>query len=426
MDTVHTVVIGAGHAGLVTSRALAEAGVEHVVLERGEVGRSWRDERWDSLTLLTPAWMNALPGGTSRDDPDAFLTARDFADRLVAYAASGGAPVLGGAPVQEVRALAPAGSRRFRVVTPVGTWLARNVVVATGPGSRPVVPAPLAQLPAQVHLLPALAYRRPSALPAGAVLVVGASSSGVQIADELARNGRRVLLAVGRHTRVPRRYRGMDLYWWLHRTGRLDRRITELPDPTTGRHEPSLQLVGREPGRAVDLPALQSRGVELLGRFVGVHGTTAQFADDLAARVADADRRMHRLLASIDAHIATTGLSDEVLAADVPAPHHPPVARTEVDLAAERISTVVLATGLRPHLPWLQVPVLGPDGAVREDHGISEVPGLYTVGQRFQSRRSSGLIAGARHDVAIVVDHLTGHAERSATMLPAARGGGVR
>jgi putative flavoprotein involved in K+ transport len=427
MDTVHTVVIGAGHAGLVTSRALAAAGVEHVVLERGEVGRSWRDERWDTLTLLTPAWMNALPGdGRHVEDPDAFLTARQFAARLADYAASGPAPVLTGTAVEQVRAVASEGTRRFRVATQVGTWSARNVVVATGPGAHPVVPAALRALPARVSVVPALAYRRPSAVPPGAVLVVGASSSGVQIADELARSGRRVLLAVGRHTRVPRRYRGMDLYWWLQRTGRLDRRRTELADPGAGRHEPSLQLVGREPVHAVDLPALQSRGVELLGRLVGLHATRARFADDLAASAADADRRMRRVLASIDAHIAATGLSDEVLAPDVPAGYRPPPARTEVDLAAERITAVVLATGLRPHLPWLRVPVLGPDGAIREDHGISEVPGLYTVGQRFQSRRSSGLIAGARHDVAIVVDHLTGRLGRSAAMLPAGQCGGVR
>ncbi|HEX6886958.1 MAG TPA: hypothetical protein VF143_02540, partial [Candidatus Nanopelagicales bacterium] len=262
-------------------------------------------------------------------------------------------------------------------------------------------------------------------LPPGAVLVVGASSSGVQIAEELARSGRRVLLSVSRHTRVPRRYRGMDLYWWLPRTGRLDRRVTELADPIAGRLEPSLQLVGRHPAREVDLPALQSRGVELLGRWTGMDAARARFADDLAANAADADRRMRRLLDSIDAHIASTGLAGEVLAPDAPARHEPRPTRTEVDLVAEGISAVVLATGLRPHLPWLRVPVLGPDGAIREDHGITGVAGLYTVGQRFQSRRSSGLIAGARHDVAIVMEHLAGQRHRSARH-PATQGGGVR
>jgi putative flavoprotein involved in K+ transport len=426
MHTIDTLVIGAGHAGLVTSRALTAAGVEHLVLERGEVGRSWREERWDSLTLLTPDWMNELPGAPPpTGDPEAFLGAAAFADRLVGYASSGRVPVVTAAPVHEVRLLATEGAQRFGVTTPVGTWSARNVVVATGPGSWPVTPPSLAQLPARIEVVPALAYRRPSALPPGGVLVVGASSSGVQIADELARSGRRVLLSVGRHTRVPRRYRGMDLYWWLHRTGKLDRRVTELADPSSGRHEPSLQLVGRHPVHEVDLPALQSRGVELLGRWAGVDGTRARFADDLAATAADADRRMRRLLASIDGHITSTGLAGEVLAADPPTRHEPMPARTQVDLVAEGISAVVLATGLRPHLPWLRVPVLGPDGAVREDHGITEVPGLYTVGQRFQSRRSSGLIAGAGHDAAIVVHHLTGRDLRT-TKQPVTQVGGVR
>lgn len=408
MRTIETVVIGAGQAGLATSRALGEAGHDHVVLERGEVGDSWR-RRWDSLTLLTPEWMNELPGWAGPGgDPDAFPTAATFADRLGAFAASSQAPVLTATTVLEVSAAVAAGRNRFQVTTDAGAWLARNVVLATGPGSRPVVPGPVRGLAADVDVISAAGYRNPRSLRGGGVLVVGASSSGVQIADELARSGRRVLVAVGRHTRVPRSYRGMDIFWWLQRTGRLDRRIEQMPDPRAARHEASLQVVGRHPAHSVDLPALRQRGVELLGHWTGAEGSRAAFADDLAASCADAERRMRRLLASVDAHAAATGLAHEVLAPDAPAPFLPTASRTCVDLHAEGISTVVLATGYRCHVPWLRIPVLDADGTIRQRNGATCVPGLFTVGQRFQSRRSSGLIAGARHDAAEVVSQIIG------------------
>lgn len=416
IDGIDTVVIGAGHAGLVTSRALRDAGREHVLLERGEIGDSWVHGRWDSLTLLTPAWMNELPGSPGGDDPDAFLTAAGFAERLRTYAAAVRAPVLPGTVVRGVHQVAGTGTYRYRVMTDAGAWLAHNVIIATGPGGRPVVPAPAEGLSPDLHVVASSTYRNPRALPAGGVLVVGASSSGVQIADEIARSGRRVLLSVGRHTRVPRRYRGMDIYWWLQRTGRLDRRIDEVPDPIAARRESSLQLVGREPARAVDLPALSERGVELLGRWIGADGHCARFADDLTATCAVAERRLRRVLTAIDGHIDASGLEREVLPPDGPAGFVPAHSRASVDLRAEGISTVVLASGYRTHVPWLRVPVLDERGGIRQHLGVTPAPGLYTVGQRFQTRRSSGLIAGAQNDVAAVVAHLT---RSAASVFPA-------
>lgn len=407
IDWIDTVVIGAGHAGLATSRALRDAGREHVVLERGDIGEAWRRERWDSLRLLTPAWMNELPGMAGEDDPDAFLTSATFAERLAAYAASVQAPVLPHTSVRSVHRRAGTGTHRYRVMTDAGAWLAHNVIVATGPGGSPVVPAPVGDLSPALHVVASSAYRNPRALPAGGVLVVGASSSGVQIADELARSGRRVLIAVGRHTRIPRRYRGMDIYWWLHRTGRLDRRIDDVPDPIAARRESSLQLIGRYPSQSVDLPALRDHGIELLGRWTGADGDRVRFADDLTATCAAAERRLDRVLAAIDVHIDASGLAREVLPPDPPAGFAPAPSRTTVDLRAEGVTTVVLATGYRTHLPWLRVPVFDGKGGIRQHHGVTPAPGLYSVGQRFQTRRSSGLIAGAQHDVAAVIAHLT-------------------
>ena len=294
MPTTDTVVIGAGHAGLAVSRLLTEAGVDHVVLDRGRVAERWRTERWDSLHLLTPAWMTRLPhfqaAGT---DPDAFIESGAFVEHLERYAASFGAPVVTGAHVRELVST----DAGYRIDTDAGTWRARHVVIATGPHGRPRIPAGLD--PARV--LPASAYRNPDALAPGGVLVVGASSSGIQIADELARSGRDVTLAVGRHTRMPRRYRGMDVYWWLQVTGRLARTIDTMPDQRAARLEPSLQLVGTSgPPEDLDLGVLQHRGVRLVGRVTASTGGGVDLGDDLGRSVADAERRLRRLLGSFD------------------------------------------------------------------------------------------------------------------------------
>jgi putative flavoprotein involved in K+ transport len=413
MPTVDTLVIGAGHAGLATSRLLTEAGHDHVVLERGRVGERWRSERWDSLRLVTPNWMLRLPGSRyGGSDPDGFTPARRFVAMLEEYAASFAAPLVEGTAVTRVRA-SGRGRARYTVTTDGETWRVRNLVVATGPHGRPAVPAGLDERAlAPTAVLPARDYRNPGQLAPGGVLVVGASASGVQIAEELARAGRAVTLAVGRHTRMPRSYRGLDVYWWLEATGRLDRTLADVPDPDAARHEPSLQLTGHRlgdrPDSEVDLAALQSRGVRLAGRVLGTSGRVVRLADDLPQRVAEADTAMHRFLDAVDHHVAAVGLTDEVWGPVRPAPVRLTPAPALMDLDAEGISTVVLATGYRPHHPWLQLPVLAANGSVVQRAGVTELPGVFTVGQRFQRRRASGLVTGAADDATAVVSHLLG------------------
>lgn len=406
LHTCDTVVIGAGHAGLAVSRLLTLAGREHVVLDRGRVGERWHTARWDSLHLLTPNWMTRLPGWYAAGHPDEFASAGDFARRLGQYAASFDAPVLTGTTVTSLDT-GPSGA--YDVHTDHGTWRARSVVVATGPHGTPLVPAAVAR--ADVPVITSDRYRNPGRLDAGGVLVVGASSSGVQIADELARSGRDVVLAVGRHTRVPRRYRGMDIFWWLEATGRLARTIDEMPDPAAARREPSMQLIGR-PGAdtvasEVDLAALHRRGVRLTGRLQSLEGGTARFGGELAALTADADRRMHALLDSIDRYADRAGLTREVLAPVRPARVPTATAPSRLDLHAEGIRTVVLATGFRPDHSWIRLPITAPDGTIRQTRGATDAPGVYVIGQRFQRRRDSGFIDGARHDAASIVAHLT-------------------
>ena len=402
MPTVDTVVIGAGHAGLAVSRLLAEADVDHVVLDRGQVGHRWRTERWDSLHLLTPAWMTQLPRFESiGPDPEAFVPAAAFVDHLERYAASFGAPVVTAAQVRQV-SLA---GRGYQVHSDAGTWYARRVVIATGPHARPRIPAGLDPEIA----VPASGYRNPEALAPGGVLVVGASASGVQIADELARAGREVTLAVGQHTRMPRRYRGLDAFWWLEVTGRLARTIDTMPDRAAARREPSMQLIGRPgPSDDLDLRVLQELGVRLVGRLAHAAGRTVELGTGLEATANDADGRLHRLLDDLDDYARRQHLADELLPAHRPRPVRIGVAPGRIDLRAEGIGTVVVAAGYEPDYSWLRLPVLGRDGHVVQRRGVTPAPGLYVVGQRFQHRRDSGFIHGARHDARGVVDHLVG------------------
>lgn len=415
-----TVVIGGGQAGLAVSWHLTVSRRDHVVIERGRVGHRWRVDGWDSLRLLTPNWMSRLPGWSYRhDDPDGYLPAAGLVEHLQRYADAFGAPVLTGTAVLSVRKTVDG----FAVSTDRGTWHARHVVVATGACAQPFIPDAAARLRASLEQVTPATYRNPGALPPGGVLVVGASASGAQIARELCQAGRRVILAVGQHTRVPRRYRGMDIWWWLERLGRLDRPIDTVPDPDRARREPSLQLVGR-PGEDLDLGTLAEAGVVLGGRLIGVDGDRVRFADDLAATTRVAEARLRRLLDAVDSHVVTHGLTGEVLAPRPFRPLRPAPAITELDLAAAGIGTVVWATGYRPSYPWLQLPVLDGRGEIRQHRGLTPVAGLYAVGLRFGQRRSSGLLDGVRHDARTVVGHLTSTGRASRTCRCRARSAG--
>jgi putative flavoprotein involved in K+ transport len=403
MPHTETVVIGAGHAGLAMSRCLADRDVGHVVLDRGCVGERWRTARWDSFRLLTPNWLSRLPGWRyTGPEPDGYMSAGEFVGYLCDYARSFDAPVRPHTLVTRVERVGTG----FAVYTDDAVWSARSVVIATGHHSRAKVPELATGLAPDVAQLTPAGYRSPSSPPDGGVLVVGCSASGVQIAYELARAGRRVVLAAGGHTRLPRRYRGRDILWWLDRIGSLDRTIDQVPDRASARAEPSLQLAGTADGRGLDLDVLRRAGVRLVGRLRALDDTAATFADDLRDTVGAAQRRLNRLLAEFDAYAAATPGS----AAAPPDP--PPVitvpeSPSRMDLRGAGISAVVWATGYRPWYPWLKVPVLDADGRIRHRRGVTEVPGLYAIGQRFQYRRSSTFIDGARHDAGYLADRIT-------------------
>jgi len=401
MRRIDTVVIGAGHAGLATSRCLTDARRDHVVLDRARLGESWRSSRWDSLRLLTPNWMTRLPGWRYRgDDAEGFMTAPELTGYLDAYARSFGAPVQNWTSVTDVAPLADG----YRVTTTQDSWLARNVVMATGAEAH--VPGHSSRLDPAVWQIHTSRYRNPDQLPDGGVLVVGASASGVQIAAELREAGRDVVLAVGAHTRMPRRYRGMDIMWWLEQIGAFGRTIDQVRDPRSARREPSMQLRGGASSDELNLATLNEAGVVITGRLTRADGHRVRFGDDLPATLAAAESRLERTLAEIDRFVDAAVLQGEVL----PRPRIRPVGVTSrmdsADLRAAGISTVVWATGFRYRYPWLRVPVFDRHGDVRQYRGITSAPGLYVIGQRFLHRRDSSFIDGARHDARAICEHI--------------------
>ena len=394
-ETTNTVVIGAGQAGLAVSRCLTARGIEHVVLDRGRVAERWHSERWDSLRLLTPNWMTRLPGSCyDGPDPDGFMTASETARFFDRYAARIAAPVREHAEVVDV-ASADGG---FCVTTTAGTLSAANVVIATGWCDRPATPAAAADLAPRINQVTPNAYRNPHQLAPGGVLVVGASATGVQLADEFHRAGRRVMVAVGSHQRMPRTYRGMDCFWWLDQLGVWDRTIDEVDDARAARAEPALQLVGRPDHATLDLHVLQRRGVELVGRLAGAEGTTVHFRPDLAATTTEADARLSRLLPRIDRAIEACGLAGEVLPAEPVRAVRVSTPPEAVDLAAAGITNVVWATGYRRSYPWLRLPILDRRGEIAQYRGVTHVPGAYVLGQRFQHFRNSNFIDGVGRD----------------------------
>jgi putative flavoprotein involved in K+ transport len=405
-ERVTAVVIGAGHAGLAASHFLAEQGVEHVVLERGEVANSWLHERWDSLRLLTPNWLARLPGFRySGEDPDGYMTAAEVAGLIKSYASAAGAPLRTGTAV---RSLERDGGG-YRVRTEGGDLQAHAVVIASGACNRPVVPAVAEALPTEVDQLTAFEYRSPAELRDGGVLVVGAAATGVQIAAEIQGSGRAVTLAVGEHVRMPRTYRGRDVLWWMDASGVWDQGRHEIDDLTRARRLPSPQLIGTPERATLDLQTLTDAGVELVGRLAAVRDGEALFSGGLRNALNLADLKLARLLDTFDEWADQMEL--DVPAAERFAPVELAASpRLRLDLRTGEIGTIIWATGYRPDYSWLKVPVVDSKGLLRHDGGVvTESPGLYALGLPVLRRRKSTFIHGIEDDAREVIAHLADH-----------------
>ena len=416
------VVVGAGQSGLAMSSQLAARSIDHVVLERGEVANTWRTERWDSLTLLTPNWQSRLPGhGYEGDDPDGFRTMPETIAFLQRYAKRVSPPLRTHCPVTAVRRTADG----YEVVAGEGTWHCKAVVLATGAFNIAQVPKVSATLPPGIAQLTTVQYRNPQHLEPGGVMVVGAAASGAQIADEIHRSGRPVTLAVGEHVRAPRMYRGRDIQWWMDATGLNDERYDQVENLRRARNLSSFQIAGHADRRNIDLNALTSIGVKLVGRLAGVQNGKAQFSGSLRNLCELADLKLNRLLNTIDEWAAANGVSDAV-----DPPYRPEPTRVEaspplgLDFGRAGIRTIVWATGFRPDYSWLDVPVLDHKANIRHDGGVvTEAAGLYVLGLPFLRRRKSSLMDGAGDDARDLSAHLAAHlGARSAGVDAAAAG----
>ena len=413
--TTDVVVIGAGHAGLAASYCLTEQGVDHVVLERGEVANSWKNERWDSLKLLTPNWQSRLPGFSyCGDDPDGFMSMPEVVEFIEHYADFAKAPVRTQTKVTAVRPHRGG----YRVVTNRGQWQARAVIIASGACNTSSVPKVAASLPARVRQLTPHQYRGPQDVQPGGVLVVGASATGLQLADELQRAGHDVTIAAGEHVRMPRKYRGHDIQFWMDRTQIMNERYDEVDDLVRARGLPSPQLVGDHEPALLDLNYLQAGGARVVGRLMGINNGMAQFSGSLRNVCALADLKMNRLLGAIDSWVlGNPVLCDAPERFDATRVDDSPSLMLRLDDAS--IRTVIWATGFRPDYSWLQVPVLDRKGGLRHDGGVVDAPGLYVLGLPMMRRRKSSFIHGIEDDAWDITAHIAQYLGK-ASVRPAA------
>lgn len=404
VEPVETLIIGGGQAGLVMSHRLKQRGLSHLVLERHRIAERWRSERWDGLKFQFPNWSVRLPEfSLSHTEPDAFASTGAIVDFIDAYAAFVAPPIRCGVDV--TRLSRRDGGSGFVAETSHGTIEAANVVVATGPYQRPLIPDLLRDDAVfQVH---ASRYRNPETLPPGAVLVVGSGASGAQIAEELHRAGRRVLLSVGRHTRLPRRYRGYDLIWWLGAMG-IDQTTTEQRGPQ--RLLPVIS--GAHGGHTIDFRRFAADGITLLGRLTAARDGVIDIAADLAENLANGDLVYATFLNMVDAHIQLHGLDfpqEPAARAALPDPACVTDPLRRLDLRTERIGAVIWATGYGVDFGWIDLPVLDAHGEPVHRNGITEVPGLYFLGLQWLSRMKSSFLSGVGDDAIELADHIAAH-----------------
>lgn len=406
--SVETIIVGAGHAGLVMSYHLSHARRDHLVLDRrASLGGGWQD-RWDQFGLVTPNWTASFPGQPyDGPDPDGFMPRDEIVDRVARYAATINAPVHLGI---DVTRLTTGGPRRMRLETSAGPVDADSIVVATGSYHVPQIPPMASSVPASVAQFHSHEYRNERQLPPGGVLVVGSGQSGVQIAEELQESGRSVFLSVGSAPRVPRCYRGRDIFRWLAdltiegpRVGVGLPTFEKLPDPRL-RFAPNPHLSGHRGGHATNLRQLAVGGITLVGRVTSIDGRRMHFAPGLSVSLDRADAFFgERLQPMIERYIALAGI-------DVPPDDdRPPVrfvpAETEtLDLEDAGISTVLWTTGYRPDFGWIDLPIFDEMGLPKQRRGVSDVPGLYFLGLLWQHTQASATLFGPSLDAPYLLD----------------------
>jgi putative flavoprotein involved in K+ transport len=405
-EHVETLIVGGGQAGLTMSHMLSQRDCPHLVLERGRIGERWRSERWDGLRFQFPNSSVKLPDFPFRHaQPDGFATSGEIVDFLDAYAAVVQPPIRCGVEVTALRR--DAGGKRFAAATSSGFITANNVVIASGPYQRPIIPDIVLE-DIDILQIHSSAYKGPGQLPTGTVLIVGSGASGAQIAEELARADRRVYLSLGRHRRMPRRYRGHDLIWWLSEMG-LDQTPVERRGP-----DATLPLItGAYGGHTIDLREFAAQGIFLVGRLQSASMGIVHFAEDLLASLAFGDAAYNAFLQKVDVYIAQNRMhlpAEPAARAIIPDPPCVVEPIRQLDSRAVNLSAIIWATGYAYDFHWIELPVLSARGEPIHEQGVAAVPGIYFLGLPWLTKMSSSFLSGVGDDAARLADHI-----RSAT-----------
>jgi putative flavoprotein involved in K+ transport len=400
-ESVETVIVGGGQAGLVMSYCLGERGREHIVLERARVAERWRTERWDSLMFQFPNWSIELPGRSySGPDPDGFSHKSEILAFIEDYAARIKAPLRAGVEVLSLRR-APK-PERYLLATSAGTFEARNVVAATGPYQRQRIPALAAGIPPGVFQVHAAEYRNPNQLPPGAVLVVGSGASGCQIAEELLVAGRQVFFAIGRHRRIPRRYRGRDAFWWRRTLGYLDQKAADTP---RGQRKPPPLVTGVGGGHDVDIRSYAKDGMTLLGHVREIRDGRVALADDLGETLAEGDREFNEFTAAVDDYLKRRGEGSSEVHASTPQGITPAFVG-QVDLRRSNIRSVIWATGYDLDFRWIDLPIFDARGEPLQERGVTSAPGVYFLGLAWMYKVKSSFLYGVGEDARYLAERI--------------------
>jgi putative flavoprotein involved in K+ transport len=403
---IPVVIVGGGQAGLSVSYCLGQKEIEHIVFERYSKFHSWRENRWDSFCLVTPNWQCRLPDFPyAGDDPDGFMLKDQITDYLDAFAAKFSPPLQEGVQVTRV---APRADGGYEVDTSIGSWTCDQVVIATGGYDNPILPPYAADLAPEIQQMHSVDYRRPAQVPQGATLVIGTGQSGVQIMEDLVRDGRKVHLAVGPAPRSPRKYRGRDATDWLYDMGHYEITIDKHPDPFKALSQTNHYMSGRDGGKEIDLRRfVVEDDISLYGSVAGMAGGRIEFLPDLAKNLDDADKSYVGIRNQIDAYIAREGID---------APEEPEFVKlwtpaqevTEIDAAALGITSVIWSIGFRPDYGWIEVDVFDERGKPKFHRGVTEVAGFHFIGLGWLNTWGSGRFLGIAEDAAYLAEAIAG------------------